>query len=58
MTDLDKVSTLSEEKDLSFCVTLTRSGTKSKRSSHLEDFFPLIEHASLAWIDFKVDDFD
>src|SRR3989304_9767556 len=59
MTDLqDKVGTLSEEKNLSFCFTLTRSGTQSKRSSHLEDFFPLIEHASIAWVDIKVDDFE
>ena len=54
----DKVGTPSEEKNLSFCFTLTRSGTQSKRSSHLEDFLPLIEQASIAWVDIKVDDFE
>ncbi|MCJ7508358.1 MAG: hypothetical protein MUO85_06455, partial [candidate division Zixibacteria bacterium] len=59
MTDLqDRVGTLPEEKNLIFCVTLARSGTQSKRSSHLEDFFPLIEHASIAWLDVKVGDFE
>lgn len=59
MTDSqDRVGTLSEEKNLSFCFTLARSGTQSKRSSHLEDFFPLIEQASIAWVDIKVDDFE
>ena len=59
MTDWqDRVGTLSEEKDLNFCFTLARSGTVSKRSSHLEDFFPLIEHASIAWLDVKVGDFE
>jgi hypothetical protein len=52
----DKNGTLSEEKNLSFCFTLTKSGTQSKRSSHLEDFFPLIEQASFSWVDIKVDD--
>jgi len=59
MADLqDRIGTLSEEKNLSFCFTLTRSGTQSKRSSHLEDFFPLIEQASIAWADVKLDDFE
>jgi magnesium transporter len=59
MADLqDRIGTLSEEKNLSFCFTLTRSGTQSKRSSHLEDFFPLIEQASIAWVDIKLDDFE
>jgi len=59
MTDLqDKAGTLSEEKNLSFCFTLARSGTQSKRSSHLEDFFPLIEQASITWLDVKLEDFE
>ena len=52
----DKVDTLSEEKNLSYCVTFSESGTQSKRSSHLEDFFPLIERSSIAWVDIKVED--
>ena len=59
MTDLqDRVDTLSEERKLSFVFTLTRSGTQSKRSRHLEDLFPLTEQASIAWLDIKVDDFE
>jgi magnesium transporter len=59
MTDSqDKVGILSEEKNLSFCFTLTRSGTQSKRSSRVEDFFPLIDQASIAWIDIKVEDYE
>ena len=46
----------SEEKGLGFCATLSDSGTQSKRSSHLKDFLPLIEKASIAWVDIKVDD--
>jgi magnesium transporter len=58
MTDLDRVDTLSEERKLSFCFTLARSGTQSKRSRHIEDLFPLTEQASIAWLDIKVDDFE
>jgi len=59
MTDLqERVSTPAEEKNRSSCFTLTTGGTQSKRSSRLDDFFPLIEQASIAWADIKVDDFD
>lgn len=59
MADLqDKVSTRSEENASGFCVTLAGSGTQIKRSSHLEDFFPLMEQSSIAWVDIKVDDFE
>ena len=54
----EKVDTLSEEKKLSFCFTLTGTGTQSKRSSHLEDLLPLTEQASIAWLDVKLDDFE
>ncbi|MDQ1279513.1 MAG: hypothetical protein QG670_775 [Thermoproteota archaeon] len=47
---------LSEEKNFSYCATLSEIGTQSKRSSHLEDFFPLMNQASIAWVDIKVDD--
>jgi len=59
MADLqDKTGTLSEEKNLSFCFTLTSGGTQSKRSRNFEDFLPLIEQASIAWVDVKLDDFE
>ena len=54
----NKDNDISEEKNLSFCFTLTKSGTQSKRSSNIEDFLPLIEQASIAWIDLKVEDFE
>jgi magnesium transporter len=57
MTDLqDKAGTRIEEKDLAFCVALAGSSTQVKRSSHFEDFFPLVERSSIAWVDIKVDD--
>jgi magnesium transporter len=40
------------------CFALTESTTESKHSNLLEDFFPLIEHASIAWVDIKLDDFE
>jgi len=59
MADLqDKVGTQSEEKDLAFCFTLAGSGTQIKRSSDIEDFFPLVKQSSIAWIDIKVDDLE
>ena len=54
----ERVTTLTEEKNHSFCFTLTADGTQSRRSNRLEDFFPLIEQASIAWADVKVEDFD
>ena len=54
----EKVDTLSEEKKLSFCFTLTGTGTQSKRSSNIEDLLPLTEQASIAWLDIKLDDFE
>ncbi len=59
MTELrNGIGTLSEERDPNFCVTLAQSGIQSKRSSQPEDFFPLIENATIAWLDIKVDDFE
>jgi magnesium transporter len=58
MTDLQHtVGAPSEDKNLSFCFALKRNATLSKRSSRLEDFFPLVEHASVAWVDIKLGDF-
>ena len=53
---------LSEEKSpprvRGFCATLSKGGTQSIRSDHLEDFFPLTERASIAWVDYIVDDLE
>ncbi len=54
----ERANTISEEKNNSFCFTLTAKGTQSRRSSNFEDFFPLIDQASIAWADIKVDDFE
>ena len=55
-----QVNSLSEEeivyKARGFCATLSKSGTQSMRSDDLEDFFPLIKQASIAWVDCIVDD--
>ena len=48
------VDTLSEARNL--CVTLSKSVTQSMRSNHIEDFFPSIKRASIAWVDTKVED--
>ena len=52
----DGVDTLSEEKNLSYCIYLSESGTQTKRSSYHDDFLPLIEQASISWVDIKVED--
>ena len=53
-----RVDNSSQEKNLSFCFTLASSGTQSSRSCSLEDFLPLVEDASIAWVDIKVGDFE
>ena len=59
MVDLQQtVATPSEEKNLSFCFTLAKNATQTKRSSRIEDFIPLVENASVAWVDVKLDDFE
>ena len=52
----DGADTLSEEKNLNYCISLSGSGTQSKRSSHHEDFLPLIEQSSISWVDIKVEE--
>lgn len=52
----DRVDTLSEEKNLSYCIALSESGTQSKRFRYHEEFLPLIEQSSIAWVDIKVED--
>ncbi len=47
-----------EGENSGFCVTLSGSGTQIKRSDNLGDFLPSIKKSSLAWLDFKVDDFE
>ncbi|MCJ7608741.1 hypothetical protein MUP00_03610 [Candidatus Bathyarchaeota archaeon] len=52
----DGDDTLSEEKNLSYCISLSGSSTQSIRSSYHEDFLPLIEQSSIAWVDIKVEE--
>ena len=54
----DVVGTRFGELNFGFCVTLSGSGTQIKRSTRLEDFLPLLEKSSIAWLDIKVDDFE
>jgi Mg2+ and Co2+ transporter CorA len=59
MTELkSKFVSLSEEIKDGRCFILTKSATESKHSNRLEDFFPSIEKASIAWVDIKLDDFE
>ena len=39
-----------------FCATLMKKGTQSARSEDLNEFTPLIEKASVAWVDYIADD--
>ena len=48
-------ASLPQSQNVHFCVTLSEVGTKSRRSSALEDFFFLIEDSSIAWVDLKVE---
>ncbi len=59
MTDLqERDGFLFEDRSHGFCFTLTAVGTQSIRSSHFDDLFPLIQQASIAWADIKLDDFE
>ncbi len=39
-----------------FCATLMKKGTQSVRSEDLNEFIPLIEKASVAWVDYVAED--
>jgi magnesium transporter len=39
-----------------FCATLMKKGTQSARSEDLQEFSPLIEKASVAWVDYIAED--
>ncbi len=59
MTELrNREEPLAEEKIPSLCFTLEGSSAHSKRSSRIEDFFPLMDRASVSWVDIKVSDFE
>lgn len=47
-----------DERIPGFCATRSKSGTQSKCSKNLEEFLPLIEEATIAWVDYIVDDFE
>lgn len=53
-----QLSPQSEEGNLNFCVTFTKDATQSKLSKYLEDFSPLVEQASVAWVDANVENFN
>jgi magnesium transporter len=46
------------EKVPGFCATRSKSGTQGIHSKNLEEFLPLVDAASIAWIDYIVDDFE
>jgi magnesium transporter len=47
-----------DENNRSFCAILNKKGAQSSFSLKIDDFAPLIDHASVAWIDYIIDDFE
>jgi magnesium transporter len=47
-----------DENNRAFCAVLTEKGTQSAYSININDFTPLIDHASIAWIDYIIEDFE
>jgi magnesium transporter len=47
-----------DENNRGFCAILTRKGAQSSYSVKIDDFSPLIDHATIAWIDFIIEDFE
>jgi magnesium transporter len=47
-----------DENNRGFCAILTGKGAQSSYSAKIDDFSPLIDHATIAWIDFIIEDFE
>jgi hypothetical protein len=47
-----------DENNRAFCAVLTEKGTQSAYSININDFTPLIDQASIAWIDYIIEDFE
>ncbi len=54
VTQENSLPTLTEEESCSVCITLSKIGIQSKHSKDIEDFLPLVEQASIAWVDLIV----
>jgi magnesium transporter len=47
-----------DENNRGFCAILNKKGTQSSFSLKIDDFSSKIDHASVAWIDYIIDDFE
>jgi magnesium transporter len=47
-----------DENNRGFCAVLNEKGARSSYSTKIDDFTSLIDHASIAWIDYIVEDFE
>jgi magnesium transporter len=47
-----------DENNRGFCAILTEKGTQSSYSTKIDDFASVINHASIAWIDYIIEDFE
>ncbi len=53
-----KTDPILDENNRSFCAVLTEKGTHSSFSKNIDGFTALMEHASIAWIDYIIEDFE
>jgi magnesium transporter len=53
-----KTDPVLDENNRAFCAILTGKGARSSYSAKIDDFTPLIDHASIAWIDYIIEDFE
>jgi magnesium transporter len=47
-----------DENNRGFCAILTGKGAQSSYSIKIDDFTPLIDHTTIAWIDYIIEDFE
>ncbi len=47
-----------DENNRGFCAILNKKGAHSSFSTKIDDFTSLIDHATIAWIDYIIDDFE
>ena len=47
-----------DENNRGFCAVLTEKGTQSSYSIKIDGFTPLLDHATIAWIDYIIEDFE
>jgi magnesium transporter len=53
-----KFDPILNENNRGFCAVLTEKGTQSSYSTKIDGFTPLIDQATIAWIDYIIEDFE